>query len=171
MKTLVGLIPDSEHAAAAEAAMKNAGLGEDKISALARPAEVWQRLGGHRKMRVVFKYVLAGALLGLVVASLYGLPASIMNCIHQGCPFSANLGFLIAIYLFWIIGGAFMGAHIGLDRLEQDMYSYVEGVRRGGSLMVAETPDEETVEVTEIMEHEGGLLVHPLEDDQENHGG
>jgi hypothetical protein len=163
MKTLVGLIPDNEHVVIAEEAMKDAGIGESEISALLRPAEVWERLGGHSKFRVVLKFTLFGALFGLAVGAIYGLPAGITNCVQMGYPFKAILGFLVAISLYWVFGGAFLGAIIGLDRLERDLYSYVEGVRRGAALMIVETPDEQASEVTRILQREGGLLVHSLE--------
>lgn len=166
MKTLVGLIPDTEHVKDTEGMMNAAGIRDYKLNVLDRPGEVWRRLGGHEKMRGVYKHALIGALLGLGVAALYGLPASITTCIYRGCAFSDNMGSLVAISLYWIIAGAFLGAIIGLDRLEQDMYSYVEGVRRGGSLMIVETPDEEVAQVAEILGHEGGLLVHTLADER-----
>jgi len=147
--------------------MEAAGLNDCKVSVLARPAEVWARLGGPAKLRAAVKYTLIGALLGVVVASLYALPATILNCAYMGCAFSAHTLLLVAIYLYWIAAGGFMGTLIGMDRLERDTYSYVEGVRHGGSLVIVEAPDEEAGEVTSILVHEGGLLVHNLESGQE----
>jgi hypothetical protein len=67
------------------------------------------------------------------------------------------------IALYWLFSGAFMGAIVGADRLEQDLYSYVEGARRGETVLLVETPDEQVSEVAQILEEEGGLLVHPIE--------
>ena len=57
MKTLVGLIPDYEHALAADEALHGAGIGAGGISTLALPAEVWDRLGGHDKSFPAFLYL------------------------------------------------------------------------------------------------------------------
>lgn len=44
MSTVVGLIADDEHITPVREALKAAGVGEDKMSILRRPGEVWQRL-------------------------------------------------------------------------------------------------------------------------------
>jgi hypothetical protein len=163
MKTLIGLIPDDEHAVKAREALQVAGIGEGAISALVRPTEVWQRLGGPRKLRVAFRYAFFGALLGLVVGALYGIPAGLMNCSEIGCSFTTSTYLLVLISLYWALGGAFLGAIIGVDWLEHDLYSYVEGVRHGGALLVVETPDDHSSEVERILQRENGLLVHIIE--------
>ena len=163
MKTLVGLIPDDEHALKAREALQVAGIGAGEISTLKLPGEVWERLGGRRKLRVVFRYAFFGAMLGLVVGSLYGIPAGLMNCSEMGCPFTTSTVLLLIISIYWVLGGAFLGAIIGVDRLEQDLYSYVEGVRHGEALLIVEAPDDQTSEVEHILHQESGLLVHSLE--------
>jgi hypothetical protein len=69
---------------------------------------------------------------------------------------------LALISLYWIAGGGFLGALVGLDRLERDLYSYVEGVRRGAALFVVESPEERAPEVAEILAQEEGALLHVL---------
>lgn len=163
MKTLIGLIPDDEHVVKAREALQVAGIGAGEISALKRPSEVWERLGGRRKLRVVFRYVFFGAMLGLAVGGLYGIPAGIMNCSEMGCPFTTSAVLLLIVTVYWVLGGAFLGAIIGMDRLEQDLYSYVEGVRHGEALLIVETPDDKSSEVERILQKENGLLVHSIE--------
>lgn len=162
MKTLVALIPDDEHLVSAEEALKVEGIGESEISVLVRPAQVWRRLEGRKKLRVVFRYAFFGIILGLAVGVLYGVPAGIMNCREMGCPFTTSTLLLAVISLYWVLGGGFLGAIIGLDRLEQNLYSYVEGVRRGEALLVIETPNEQVSEVTRILRGENGSLVHAI---------
>lgn len=160
---LVGLLPDDRHLVHAQETLKAAGLGAGEVSALVRPAEVWERLRGRKKLTIVFRYVFAGAMLGVGVGALYGVPAGIMNCVVMGCSFTTSAILLAVITLYWVLGGAFVGAIIGADRLEQNLYSYVEGVRHGAPLLVVETPDEQASEVTRILREEGGLLVHSIE--------
>lgn len=163
MKTLIGLIPDNEHVAHVQEALKAAGIGENEVHALVRPAEVWERLGGRKKLAVATKYALAGSALGLLVGGLYGIPAGIFNCSEMGCSVSTSATLLAVITIYWVLGGLFMGAIVGMDRLEQDLYSYVEGVRHGAALLVVEAPDDRASEVTRILQKDRGLLVHGLE--------
>lgn len=164
MKMLLSLIPDGQHVARAEQALLAAGLGEGAINAVVRPAEVWERLGGPKKLRILFRYTALGALLGLGVGAFYGVPSGILNCSQMDCPFSTSTVLLALISVYWVVGGAFLGAIAGADHLEENLYSYVEGVRRGAALLVVETPDEQVSEVTEILHRESGLLVHSMED-------
>lgn len=163
MKTLISLIPDEEHITHAREALQAAGIGADDITALIRPAEVWERLRGRSKVPVALKYTLAGGVLGLLVGALYGIPAGIFNCSEMGCPFTTSTALLVVIVAYWVIGGLFMGAIVGMDRLEQDLYSYVEGVRRGAALLIVQTPDDRATDVTRILQEDRGLLVHGLE--------
>jgi hypothetical protein len=162
MSTVVGLIADDEHVTLVGEALKAAGFSEDKISILCRPAEVWQRLEGRKKLRVVYRNALIGMLLGLVVGVLYGATAGILNCRLMNCPVTTSLILLALISLYWLAGGGFLGALIGLDRLERDLYSYVEGVRRGAALFVVESPEERAPEVAGIMAQEEGAVLHVL---------
>jgi hypothetical protein len=162
MSTVVGLIAGDEHVTLVGEALKAAGFSEDKISILCRPAEVWQRLEGRKKLRVVYRNALIGMLLGLVVGVLYGATAGILNCRLMNCPVTTSLILLALISLYWLAGGGFLGALIGLDRLERDLYSYVEGVRRGAALFVVESPEERAPEVAGIMAQEEGAVLHVL---------
>jgi len=163
MKTLVGLIPDNEHAVHAGEALQGAGIDTGRVSALARPGEVWERLGGQRKLHIVSRYGTYGALLGLAVSTIYALPLVIMFCPEMGCSSGTRFVLLGIMALVWTLGGAFMGTIAGADQLEQDLYSYVEGVRHGGVLLVVDTPDEQVAGVSRILRQEDGLLVHSLE--------
>lgn len=162
MSTVLGLIADDEHITLVREALKAAGVSEDKISILRRPGEVWQRLEGRKKLRVVFRNAFIGMLLGLVVGVLYGATAGVLNCRLMDCPVTTSLISLGLISLYWIAGGGFLGALIGLDRLEGDLYSYVEGVRRGAVLFVVESPEERAPEVADILAQEEGALLHVL---------
>lgn len=163
MKTLIGLIPDREHVAQATEALRAAGIDPGGISTLVRPTQVWQRLEGRTKARIVFRYVALGALLGLAVGALYGVPAGIFNCSEMGCPVTLSGALLAVITVYWVLGGAFIGALIGMDRLEQDLYSYVEGVRRGAAVLVVQAPDERAADVTRLLQQAEGRLVHDIE--------
>jgi hypothetical protein len=169
MKTYVGLIPDDEHVAHARAALQAAGVPADGIATLARPAEVWDRLAGHRRLRLVRRHAMIGALLGLAISAIYSVPLIFMYCPETGCSFGTSVSVLAILALYWLLGGAFLGAIAGTDRLEQGLYSYVEGVRRGARLMVVEAPDDKAAAVPPILQHESGLLVYGLERGDKDH--
>jgi hypothetical protein len=164
MKTLVSLIPDNESAAQAAEKLHTTGISRDRRCILCQPVEVWKRLGGDSRLHMVMRHAGYGALLGLAVGLLYGVPAGIMNCRATSCTVNTSLVFLTAISLFWVISGAFLGAIVGLDRLEKDLYSYVEGVRRGGALVMVDVPGNQADAVTRMLKEEHGLLVHQLDD-------
>jgi hypothetical protein len=163
MNTLIGLIPDERHLMTAEQTLQAAGIDQGAMSVLMRPTDVWQRLGGHKKVRVAIRYALFGALIGLALGGLYGVPAGILNCSELGCTMTVSTVLLALITVYLMVGGAFVGAIVGIDRVEQDLYSYVEGVYRGGALLVVETPAHRIHEVARILQQESGLLVHTIE--------
>lgn len=163
MKTLIGLIPDNEHVIRVQEALRATGISADKITTLVRPSQVWERLEGRKKLATAVRYALAGALLGLVVGALYGIPSGALNCSELGCPIITSTTLLLVISVYWVLGGAFLGVIVGIDRVEQDLYSYVEGVRRGATLVLVQAPTGRTSEITHILQAEHGLLVHSLE--------
>jgi hypothetical protein len=159
MKTLIGLIPDREHARAASGALRVAGISTGSTSALSRPAEVWERLGGRAKLQVVSRDGAIGAFLGLGVSAIYAVPLVIMYCPEMGCASSTRFLLLAVMAFSWTLIGALLGTIVGADQLEQDLYSYVEGVRHGGVLLVVQTPDEQAATIARILQQEKGLLV------------
>jgi hypothetical protein len=163
MKTFVSLIPDDEHAVHARAALQDAGIPQEGISTLVEPADVWARLEGHQRLRVVRRSAAIGAALGLSVSAIYAVPLVLTFCPEMGCSLGTSVIGFVILAIYWLLGGAFLGTLVGADRLEQGLYSYVEGVRRGGRLMVVDTPDERADEVPQILEHDNGLLVYSLE--------
>jgi hypothetical protein len=165
MDTIISLIPNDEHVATARRELTTAGFAENKISVLFQPADVWQRLGGHQKVRPVVKKAVLGGTIGLIVGALYGIPAGIFNCRFMNCPLETSVILWALITLFWIIGGGFLGGTIGLDELERDLYSYVEGVRRGDALFVVEVPEERAPEAMHILRQERGTVIHDVHEE------
>lgn len=163
MNTLIGLIPDERYLVTAEKRLQAAGIDQSAMSVLVRPTDVWRRLEGPKKLRVAIRYSLFGALVGLALGALFGVPAGILNCAEMDCTMTISTVLLALIALYLMVGGAFVGAIVGIDRVEQDLYSYVEGVYRGGALLVIETPAGRIREIARILQQESGLLVHTIE--------
>ncbi|MFO7680923.1 MAG: hypothetical protein R6X34_12810, partial [Chloroflexota bacterium] len=120
------------------------------------------QLGGHQKIRAVVKKAVLGGAIGLIVGALYGIPAGIFNCRFMNCPLETSVVMWALITLFWVVGGGFLGGIIGLDELEHDLYSYVEGVRRGEALLMVEVPEERAPEAMHILRQEYGTVIHGM---------
>jgi hypothetical protein len=162
METVISLLPNDEHLAAARRELAIAGFAPNRIAVLFQPADVWQRLGGHQRVRAVVKKAVLGGAIGLLVGALYGIPAGIFNCRFMNCSLETSVVLWALITLFWILVGGFFGSIIGIDGLERDLYSYVEGVRRGDALLVVETPEERAPEARRILLREQGTVVHEI---------
>ena len=160
METITSLIPNDEHIAQAQQKFKEAGFANRNISVLFKQAAVWKRLRGSEKAQVVYKDAKIGALLGLLVSALYGIPAGLFNCLYASCTVGLSITFWIMISLFWVAAGAALGAIIGLDQLEYDLYSYVEGVRRGEALFVVEASEALAPVAVRILKQEHGSVIH-----------
>lgn len=163
METIIGLIPNDHDVASARQELEKAGLAQNKINILFQPADVWQRLGGRQKIRIVFKDAVIGMFIGLIIGAIYGVPAGYYNCRFMGCPLETSIILWAIISLFWVAAGGFLGTIVGLDRFESNFYSYVEGVQRGEALFVVEASDNMAPVVKRILEQEHGILVHDLQ--------
>ena len=167
METIVCLIPYDEHVATAREDLMMAGIAVNDIRVLLQPASVWQRLKGPLKIRKVFRYAALGALVGLAIGALYGLPAGYLNCTLMNCPIKTSVILGVLITLFWIFGGGLVGAIVGLDKLEHDLHSYVEGVRRGEAVMVVDATGKQASKVMRILRQDQGTVVREIHEEME----
>jgi hypothetical protein len=165
MDTIISLIPDDEHVTAARQELEEAGIAKNKIDILSQPSDVWRRLGGRLKIRVVFKDAAMGALIGLFIGALYGIPAGVFNCRFMNCSLETSVILWVLASLFWVAVGGFIGAIVGLDRFEEEFYSYVEGVQRGEALFVVESSDDQAPEAMGILQQENGILIHDIREE------
>ena len=85
METIIGLIPNDKDVLTARQELEKAGFAKNKINILIQPADVWQRLEGRQKIRIVFKDTVIGMLIGPIVGAVYGVPAGYYNCRFMNC--------------------------------------------------------------------------------------
>ena len=167
MDMVVSLLADDEHVPMVRNELVAAGIAESKMSVLRQPADVWQQLGGRRKMQSVAKKAAIGALIGLAIGALYGVPAAFFTCTLLNCTIRTGMILAVPITLFWILGGGLAGAIVGLDRLEYELYSYVEGVRRGEALIVVDATAKQAPEAVRILRQEQGTVIHEIHEEIE----
>jgi len=167
METVISLIPNDEHVEKAKQELEKAGFADSKIGVFFQPADVWQQLGGRQKFRIVVKDAAIGALFGLVIGAIYGIPTGIILCRFMNCPLQTGVVLWVIVTLFWVIAAGILGAIVGLNRLEDDLYSYMEGVRRGEALFVVETPEERVSDAMRIMRQEQGTVIHEIHEEIE----
>lgn len=158
METIVGLVPDEIHVTEARQEMRSAGFQENKIRVLRKPEDVWNRLKGNKKSRVLFRDVAIGAIVGLALGLLNGATTGYLNCKLMDCPIGSSMIFMTLIVLFCVISGASFGAIVGLDQQDRPLHSYVEGVSRGQALIVVETSTDTAQAVRHILEQHGTIV-------------
>lgn len=166
MTTIAALLPNDDHLTHAVETLAGRGVARERLRVLTQPAEVWQQLQGRRRVRIVFRDGLLGAGLGLVAGLLYAVPAGYLNCYLTGCPVSTSAALGLLVVAYWIAAGAFVGAIIGLNRLEMPLYSYMNGVRRGAALLLVDASDDEAPKVADILAHDSGMVVGRIDEDQ-----
>lgn len=164
METVVSLMPE-HRLAYAGAELAAAGFGPEDIAILHSPGEVWQALNGRGRIRKMLRPIGLGALVGLLIGLLYGVPAAILNCTLMDCSLTIGLDMLVLIGFYWVLGGALLGGIIGLDRLDRALYSYVEGARRGETVVMVAAPPDTAAEAADILAHNDGVVVQALHEE------
>lgn len=162
MSTVVGLVPPGQQTEKVQNQLTQMGIAAEQVKVLARPGDVWEQLGGHYKVRIVFRYAALGAALGMLLYGPIGFLAGYWDCKYLGCSQGIGLTFLALGLVIGVIGGGVLFAIIGLNNLEQHLYSYVEGVRRGELLLVVDAPVNLSQQVIALLRREEGTVVRDL---------
>ncbi len=68
--------------------------------------------------------------------------------------------FAVLIAAYFAFAGGFLGALASIDKFENDVLLYIDGVMRGEPLFVIETPEETAEQACNILTQEHGILVH-----------
>jgi hypothetical protein len=160
MTTIVSFIPEEDHVITARQALARAGIPEEKIKILSQPLEVWRRLHGRRKIRALLKNVAVGALLGAVLGLMAAIPAGYFNCAKEACTVPESLWQGAIITAVFAAAGGFLAAMGSIDRFENDVLLYVDGVMRGEPLFMIDAPEDTAEKARRILTEEHGLLIY-----------
>jgi uncharacterized protein (TIGR02271 family) len=157
MRTIVGLYDRFEDAQQVVRALTDTGIRRDKISLIANDAEgKYSRLVGGKKGQKedVSEGAAAGAGVGAVLGGLGGLLVGLGALAIPGIGPVIAAGPIAAALAGAGIGavtGGVVGALVDLGIPDEDAEVYAEGVRRGGTLVVAQVEDQHADRAVDIM--------------------
>lgn len=170
-KTVVGLFDDFAEAQSVVQDLVNAGFRREDISIAANQTATGYTGGGATgtttgagEGHAVGKDAGIGAGVGGAVGLLVGLGALAIPGIGPvlaagplAAAFGVTLGSTVTGALIGGAGGAMVGAltHIGVPKEHAEYYS--EGVRRGGTLVTVNAPDNQAEEAVEILNGHGAV--------------
>lgn len=164
MKTVVGLFDTFEDAQNAVRDLRSAGFSGDDISLVAQDegGHYAQHLQGGEKQNVG-DGAAAGAGIGAVLGGLGGLLLGLGALAIPGIGPILAAGPIVAALGgagVGAIAGGIVGALVDLGIPEEHANMYAEGIRRGGTLVVARTSDEMADQAADVMNR-----YHPIDID------
>lgn len=173
MRTITGLFDTRDHAEIAVRALKDAGVGSEDISIVARDSDGTDHTDGEE----VAEGAGAGAGIGAAVGGAGGLLAGLGMLAIPGIGPVVAGGWLLATAVGAatgaVVGGATGGligalSDAGVD--ERDAHVYAEGVRRGGTLVTARVEDVEADAAQAILSRANGVDISERRKDYEATG-
>ena len=157
METIAGLFLEFENANTAVEKLQASGFGADSVSVVARDTALAERLGGEPTVKDVASRAGIGALSGGVGGGLLGLLVGIgaltipgIGPVFAAGSLAASLGLTAGGAGVGAAVGGILGAMTGLSITEEDAQVFAEGVKRGGILVVVQTPEIRADEVRDI---------------------
>ncbi len=154
-KTVVGVFRSINHAEAVVRELQNRGFGRGNISLITRDTRQAEEVGRETGLEDVTEGMAAGAGVGAVLGGAAGLLVGLGALAIPGVGPIVAAGPIAAA-----LGGAGLGAATGgiagalvdLGIPDKDAELYLEGVRRGGTLVSVRCEDQRAMEAADIME-------------------
>jgi uncharacterized protein (TIGR02271 family) len=157
MRTVVGLYDRFEDAQKVVQALNEAGIRRDRISMIAHDTEgrySQQIKGREGRQEDVTDGAAAGAGIGAVLGGIGGLLVGLGALAIPGIGPVIAAGPIAAALAGAGIGavsGGLLGALVDLGIPDEHAEAYAEGVRRGGTLVVAQAEDQQADRAVDIM--------------------
>jgi hypothetical protein len=159
MNAVIGLFEQFEDAEEAISQLKEAGFSNDDIGVTARGYLVQERLNDEPD-KDALQRAGVGAVAGTAVGGLLGLLAS---GVSMAVPVIGPV--LAAGTLAWVIGGAaagavyggLLGALLGAGASEEEATFYLDGLERGGVVVMVQAEGERAAEAWSIMRQSQAL--------------
>lgn len=168
METIVSLIPDETHVTETRALLQDAGMSPDRVQIINQPETVWQQLNGRQDALTLRRDLGIGMLMGFLFFGFFGLMAAGFMCYLPlaqctGVSFSWAI-FAVALVIGLLVGG-FFGAMVGLGAMDEHLYDYVEGARRGQAVVIVRARGQEIPIALNILEREHALALRHWSDE------
>ncbi|MFW5941628.1 MAG: hypothetical protein ACOC8X_10190 [Chloroflexota bacterium] len=163
MKTVIGVFMDTTQAEDAVDALMEAGFDGDELSLLAQREALDEVIDDDREESAV-ESASAGALGGSALGGLIGLIAGASTLVVPGIGPALAAGTWATVLGTTAAGagvgaayGGLVGGLIGFGVAEEETHVYVEGIEKGGVLIVVqpEDPDRLTTAKNIMNEHDG----------------
>ena len=163
MRTVLGLFLERANAEEAIKDLNEAGFRRNEVSILARE-EVVEDIVDDERGEAAVESAGVGALGGTALGGLVGLIAGASALVIPGIgpalaagTWATVLGTTAAGAGIGAAYGGFVGALIGFGVAEEQTHIYVEGMERGGLLLLVQTEDADRLQLAEeIMTANGG---------------
>lgn len=162
--TVTGLFQDRNDAVAAVREIKAAGVPEVEISLVTNRSEgqSTERSAGDKTVdnNMAETGAAGGAQIGGLLGGGAGLLAGLGALTIPGIGPVIGAGWLVATAIGAAVGasgGGILGALVGAGVDNDDAQVYVEGIRRGGTLVSVRVPDDEVPTIEAIMTKYNGL--------------
>lgn len=164
MQTVIGLVPADNHLQNVQTKLEEVGLASEQIQQLRQPGTVWQKLNGRRHLRTVNKYGWIGALAGVVITTAFGVVAAgILTPGYMQAHPTTSITVLVLAVLIGLGAGWLFGATVGMGDVDEYVYSYMEGVRRGDVLLIVPAPEEDSDAIVDILRSENGKVIKQVQ--------
>ena len=138
MSTVIGLFPCNQEESYQVGQLEEAGFTKDNIRVVTNDSAIL-KLFSCEPNRVVAKYAVCGALLGIVIYGIFALVAGWCECnLFQFIRIIA-FDILLVGTLFGALIGGVMGGITGMAEYEKDTHLYTQGVRLGNRVFVIQT--------------------------------
>lgn len=160
MKTIIGLFKQEGEADAAIRDLERAGFNENHLGVIA-PNTVAQRvdLAEDKREGTIQADQKLGTAGGAAVGGLTGLVAGLTALAVPGIGPVLAAGMIAASAGLGATAGGLLGTLTSNSITEEDAYTYAEGVKRGGILVVVRADDQHETEVKGIMRNAGALEI------------
>lgn len=168
METIVSLIPDETTVTETRILLQDAGMSPDHVRVIDQPETVWQQLNGHKDALALRRDMGIGMLVGVLFFGFFGLMAAGFTCYLP-------LAQCATVYFFWpafvaaiLIGlfvGGLLGAVMGIGVMDEHLYDYVEGARRGQAVVLVRARGQEIPVALNILEREHAVALRHWSED------
>jgi uncharacterized membrane protein len=171
MKTVVALYNTFTDAQRAVETAVNAGIDRADVSLIANDTSGDYKVyvGDYKEGDATASGAVGGAAVGGAIGLLAGLGALAIPGVGPVIAAGPLLSALVGAGVGAATGGL-AGSLVDVGVSQEEAQYYTEGVRRGGTLLSVNAPDERAHEIAHLLDHAGAVDVHERASDWRDRG-